>query len=157
MTKSQAWLLDCGNSLLIAVGFHEMVELLQNHNSYSVPGSPRYCSSLLVWHDNSLIPIMDLASLAGKKLADNETPFVSILRYQEAPRMPLQHLALKVTTAPRRIDIDDEQVCDFPQGPNFSPLRPVTLSAVLHEENAIIIIDLARLCSAEFRDLANAA
>ena len=71
--------------------------------------------------------------------------------------MPLQHLALKVKTAPRRIEIDDEQVCDFPQGSNFNPLRSVTLSSVLHEENAVMIIDIAGLCSAEFRDLANAA
>jgi chemotaxis signal transduction protein len=157
MTTSQAWLLDCGNSLSIAVGFNEMVELLQNHNSYTVPGSPGYCSSLLVWQNNSLVPVMDLAMLAGKKPTDNEVPFVSILRYQEAPRMPLQHLGLKVKTAPRRIQINDEQVCDFPQGPNFSPLRPVTLSSVLHEENAVMIIDIAGLCSTEFRDLANAA
>jgi chemotaxis signal transduction protein len=157
VTTSQAWLLNCGSSLSIAVGFHEMVELLQNHNSHSIPGSPGYCSSLLVWQNNSLVPVMDLALLVGKNQADNETPFVSILRYQEAPRMPLQHLALKVKTAPRRIEIDDEQVCDFPQEPNFSPLRPITLSTVLHEENAVMIVDLARLCSAEFRDQAIAA
>jgi chemotaxis signal transduction protein len=157
VTTSQAWLLNCGSSLSIAVGFHEMAELLQNHSSYSVPGSPGYCSSILVWQNNSLVPVMDLALLTAKNQADNEAPFVCILKYQEAPRMPLQHLALKVYTAPRRIEIDDEQVCDFPQEPNFSPLRPATLTCVLHEENAIMIIDLARLCSAEFRDQANAA
>lgn len=157
MTTSQAWLLECGDSLSIAIGFHEMAELLQNHKTYTVPGSPGYCSSLLIWQDNMVVPIMDISSLYNVNEANHESPFTCLLMYQEAPQTPLQYLALQVRSAPRIIQIDDDQVCDLPQEIDESPLRPAVLSCFLHQEKPVLIIDIAHLCSADFRDLANAA
>ena len=45
MTVSQAWLLECGHSLAIAVGDHEMSEYLQQREQFTVPGSPRLFST----------------------------------------------------------------------------------------------------------------
>lgn len=157
MTTSQAWLLECGESLSIAVGFSEMAELLQNQYSYSIPGSPGYCSSVLVWQENTVVPVMNITSLHGEEGKDPENPYICLLRYQQAPQMPLQYLALQVNTPPRRIEIDDDQACELPDEITRSLLQPVAVSCFLHEEKPVVILDLTYLCSAEFRDLANSA
>ena len=43
MSSSNAWLLECGDTLTIAVGDHEIVECVQPERYYSIPGTPDYC------------------------------------------------------------------------------------------------------------------
>ncbi|MCP4331794.1 MAG: chemotaxis protein CheW [Gammaproteobacteria bacterium] len=157
MTTTQAWLLECGESLSIAIGFNEMVELLQNQNSYSVPGSPGYCSRVLIWQESTVVPVMDITSLHSEDGENHENPYICLLKYQQAPQMPLQYLALLVNTPPRRIEIDDDQACELPEEIVRSTLQPVAVSCFLYEDKPVVILDLTYLCSAEFRDLAYSA
>ena len=156
MSTSEAWLLDCGNSLAIAVGDHEMAEFVQQRSFHSVPGSPGYCSSVLVWQDN-IVPVMDLSALQFGAAGELANFFVCVLNYQEAPNTPIQHLALRVVRAPKKIRVDDEYACEIPEGLQSSVLRQVCLACFNYDELPVLVLDIAQLCSAEFRDLANAA
>ena len=156
MTVSEAWLLDCGNSLAIAVGDHEMAEYMQGQNFYSVPGSPGYCSSVLVWQNN-IVPVMDLSALQYGPGGEQGNSLVCLLHYQETPNAPLQHLALRVARTPQKIRVDDEHACELPEGLQSSILGQVSLACFNYDGLAVLVLDIARLCSAEFRELANAA
>ena len=157
MTSSEAWLLECGNSLNIAIGDHEMAEFVQQGNQFKVPGAPEYCQSVIVWQGN-IVPVMDLAILHDPANPIIEDDFyLSVLNYQTAPNMPIQHLAIRVTGSPRKILVDDAQACQIPQYLNASVLGQISLACFERDELQVMIPDIARLCSAEFRELANAA
>ena len=156
MSLSSAWLLQCGEELSIAVGDREMVELVQGQSSHPVPGSPAHCSSVLIWQE-SIVPIMDLAILYGGTGLDHRDSYLCLLNYQEAPNLPIQQLALRVSEAPERIQVDDAQFCELSPDLATSLLKPVTLSCFSHHARTVLILDIAGLCSAEFRELASVA
>ncbi len=156
MTVSDAWLLELSDSISIATGDHEMVEYLPAPICFSVPGSPGYCSRVLSWQDK-LVPVMDISMLLGQPTADESKTLISLVAYQIESRAPLQHLALRVSKAPEKIQVDDEQACELPEEMNTSLLMPIFLSCFTYAERTAIIFDFASLCSAEFRDLANPA
>lgn len=155
MTSSDAWLLKCSDSLSIAVADHEMVEYVQAPIRFAVPGSPEYCSSVLLWQEN-LVPVMDIAVQPGHSAVEMKT-LMSIVAYQQQPGAPLQHLAISVTSVPEKIRVDDEQACELPEELNTSVLMPVTLLCFTHNARPVLVLDIAGLCSDKFRDAANAA
>lgn len=156
MTTSAAWLLECGDSLALAVADHEMAEFVQQRETWTVPGAPGYCTSVMVWQNN-IVPVMDLRALRDGFAETSNKSHACVLNYQEAPHLPLQQLAVCVTRAPQKIRVDDEQACDFPASLESGKLREVTLACFAHDGLPVLIVDIARLCSAEFRELANAA
>lgn len=158
MSTSAAWLLQCGNSLSIAVGDHVMAEYVQQQNAYTVPGAPGYCSSVIVWQGH-IVPVMDLEVLQGTKASSNqqENPLLCILYYQSEPNTPLKHIALRVTGTPQKVLVADENACEVPESLQSSPLGQVNLACFNHDELPVMVVDITRLCSAEFRELANAA
>ena len=104
MTMSEAWLLECGNSLALAVCDHEMAEYIQPQQTWTVPGAPDYCGSVMVWQNN-IVPIMDIPALDGGIMRNADESHVCILHYQDAPRQPLQHLAVRVSRAPQKVRV----------------------------------------------------
>ena len=155
MTTTDAWLLECSDSLSIAVSDYEMVEYLDTPVQFEVPGAPEYCPAVLLWQEN-LIPVMDISVLLGQPPGKLKMR-MSVLTYQEKPGASLQQLAVCVNRAPQKIAVDDEQVCELPEEINTSLLGSVSLSCFSHCDQAGIILDLGRLCSAEFRDMASPA
>jgi chemotaxis signal transduction protein len=153
MSVSDAWLLEPNDTLSIAIGDHEMVEYVQVPISFPVPGSPDYCHHVSFWQDK-LVPVMDIGVLLGEPAQDTGT-FMSLIAYQEQPGSPLQYLAVKVRTVPEKIRVDDDQVSDLPEEISEGKLMPVCLSCFNHGNRPVVILDIARLCSAEFRDLVN--
>lgn len=153
MTTSDAWLLECSDTLSIAVGDHEMVEYIDTPFRFDVPGAPEYCSAVLLWQEN-LVPVMDLAALLGHS-RDDLKPRLSLLNYQDKAGEALQQVAIAVNRAPQKIVVDDEHACELPEEVNTSPLRALSLSSFNHNGQTVIILDISGLCSAEFRDTAN--
>ena len=157
MSTADAWLLECGGSLTIAVGDHEMAELLPPAQSHAVAGTPAHCSRVLLWHDD-IVPVMDVAALHdGVVAARGDDAYYCLLHYQEAPNAPLRQVAIEVDGAPARIQVDDAQLCEFPRDCDASLLKPVTLSCFTHGARSVLIVDIAGLCSADFRDRVNTA
>ena len=156
MSSSNAWLLECGDVLTVAVSDHEIVECVHPERYYKVPGTPDYCSGVLAWQDK-LVPVMDLAAaLDGIPKTLLDTAFVCLLSYQLAPKQPLQYLALRINNTPQKILVDDEQVCEMPAEGFSALLKSVSLCAFSHQQLPVPILDIARLCSGEFRELAQA-
>jgi len=152
MTASDAWLLESSDTLTIAVSDHEMVEYIDAPLRFEVSGSPEYCSAVVLWHDN-LVPIMDVAVLLGNP-PDETKNRVSLLTYQEKPGEALQQLAISVVRAPLKIRVDDGQASDLPEQIATSVLMPISLSCFSHDDKPVIVLDISRLASAEFRDIA---
>jgi chemotaxis signal transduction protein len=153
VSVSNAWLLEPNDLLSIAIGDHEMVEYLDSSTCFPVPGAPNYCNQVLYWK-NKLVPVMDLGVLLRKPVQGSGA-FMSLIAYQQQPGLALQYLALKVRTTPEKILVDDTQVCELPVEINEGPLMPLCLTCFRHEDRPIVILDIASLCSAEFRDVVN--
>jgi chemotaxis signal transduction protein len=150
---SNAWLLECDPELTVAVGDHEIVEYIQPQRSYAVPETPPYCNRVIVWQDK-LLPVIDMALLTGVRELQQEVSYACLLRYQLAPRAALQYLALRINRTPQKVVVDDSQVCEFADDEVSPLLKVVTLCCFTHMQRAVPILDLAKLCSGEFRDLA---
>ncbi len=151
MSTSDAWLLDCGESLTIAVGDHEMLELVQTGQQHQVTETSEQGSEVLQWQEKT-VPVMEIGSLhTGSKLESSDS-YLCLLNYQVSADTPLQQLALRVTRAPERIQVDDAQVCEFPREYDNSQLKAVTLSCFTHHAKPVLILDISSLCSSEFKD-----
>ena len=98
---------------------------------------------------------MDIAALLGHS-SDGVKTLMCLLTYQDQPGAALQQLVVRVTKAPEKILVDDKQACELPEEISTSVLKPVSLSCFSHADKPVIILDIARLCYAEFRDAANA-
>lgn len=150
MSTSDAWLLECGESLKIAVGDHEMIELVQTGQPDQLSAMTGQNGEVLQWQD-SQVPVIDIATLhAGTQQAWPDS-YLCLLNYQASPGGPLQQMALRVRQAPERILVDDAQVCELPREYDDSPLKAVTLSCFTHHAEPVLIVDISRLCSDDFR------
>ena len=152
MSQSSAWLLHCGDSISLAVGDQEMVEVVQGHSSQQVPGLPDYCSRTVQWQDQT-IQVLDVAALNSDENLIPQDSYLCILNYQEAPNHTIKQIALRVGDAPERIQVDDSQFCDMPPDLAANLLMQVTLSSFTHNNRTVLVLDIAKLCSAEFRDM----
>jgi chemotaxis signal transduction protein len=152
-TSSNAWLLECAPELIVAVSDHEIVEYIQPQRSYTVPQTPPYCNRVIAWQDK-LLPVIDMALLTGVRNLQQELSFACLLRYQTAPRAALQYLALRISRTPQKVVVDDSQVCEFSDDEVSPLLKSVTLCCFTHLQQAVPILDLGKLCSGEFRELA---
>jgi len=154
--SSNAWLLECDPALIVAVGDHEIVEYIQPRRSYTVPQAPPYCNRVIAWQ-NRLLPVIDLALLAGTRSLQQDVPYACLLRYQPAPGAALQHLALRINRTPQKVAVEDSQACEFADDEVSPLLKSVTLCCFTHLQQTVAILDLGKLCSAEFRELAQAS
>lgn len=155
MSSSNAWLLECSDALTIAVGDHEIVECVQPEQVFQVPTTPGYCANVVAWQGR-LVPMLDMGE-AFQAGARQGSPFVCLLSYQVGPRQPLQYIGLPVNRTPQKIEVDDEQVCEFAGDNVPALLQAISLCCFTHAELPVPIVDIARLCSAEFREMALAS
>ena len=156
MSTSDAWLLDCGESLTIAVGDHEMLELVQTGQQHQLTETSEQGSEVLQWQDKT-VPVMEISSLHTGNQLQSPDSYLCLLNYQVAADTPLQQLALRVTRAPERIQVDDAQLCEFPREYDNSRLKAVTLSCFTHHAKPVLILDISSLCSSEFKDQVSSA
>ena len=157
MSSSSAWLLECGDTLTVAVSDHEIVECVHPEQFYRIPETPDYCNNVLAWQDK-LVPVMDMAAaLHGAHKKQSEESFLCMLSYQLAAKQPLQYLALRISETPRKITVDDDQVCELPTGVSSQLLASVSFCCFSYQQLPVAILDIAKLCSEEFRQLAQAS
>ena len=155
MSAGNAWLLECSDSLTVAVGDHEIVECVQPERAYAVPTTPGYCHHVIPWQGR-LVPVLDMAEAfqAGTR---HESRYVCLLSYQEAPLQPLRYIGVPVSRTPRKIEVSDEQVCEASEEAVPALLQAISLCCFTHDELPVPIVDIARLASGEFREMALAS
>ena len=76
---------------------------------------------------------------------------VAVLAYQIQSEAQLQYVAVAVTSVPRKIVVSDDHACELPTK-FFGVWRPLALACFVHESVATPILNVAYLCSIEFRD-----
>ncbi len=146
---SRAWLLNFGQGLQAAVGYHEMWQILMAPRLFEVPYTPSYCNEILVLQEN-ILPVLDLSArlIGHKKMTSLTKPIVGIVIYKEDPNHLAHYGCLHLTDLPQSIYVSDNQACDLPEEESY--WAPLVLSCFSHEERVVPIIDLAYLFSEEF-------
>lgn len=128
----RAWLLDVGLEHRIAIGAHELVEVLPEVFLDSAHGT-------LAWRDRE-IAIINLAALAGTE-GKHRGPAV-IAAWQTEPGAPLRHGALCLMRLPNPVHVDDSMACDLPDAPHWHNLG---ISCFSFENGPVPIVDVSRV------------
>jgi chemotaxis signal transduction protein len=136
MSKAiKAWKLDWPGAPL-ALAQCEVIEVVEEPETYEVPLGPEWCRGLLHWR-GQLIPL----AYGGSR----ETQFVVVVAYQPAPKEPLQFAAFAVASMPKQFDVPVDADCE---PPSTCSLRFDQLRACLeHEGRPWLVPDLEQLFS----------
>jgi len=139
-----AWLLDVGAPFLVAVGRHEIVEVLERPRPFHLPVGPAWCEELIQWR-RRLLPLVDLSRLGGAEAVGiGDAHLVLIAGYQTGPEEPVEFGALKVRNPPTSIQVSDDLAAPLPEGAR-EHWPPLTLAAFKYGEAEVVVPDLARL------------
>lgn len=100
-----AWLFDFGDGLRAAVGGQHLAEYLHAPQVSQIPLTLVHARGALVWRER-LVPLIDLARLAGNKDSSKNSPDqprgAIVLAYRATPEAPLQYGALALAAARNR-------------------------------------------------------
>lgn len=144
--KWDAWLLDFGNQSRAIVGWRELLHLIPDASSQSIPRTPQHCSKVLNWH-NRIIPIWDMGAwLTAGAMPDPGNTGVLVGYQLQAGAAP-QLSALMLIEPPLRITVSMQQECAVPSG--LSPWREIASAFLLYEEEALAVLDLRHMFSGQ--------
>lgn len=142
---SNAWLLDVGAGMQVAVADNEIVEYLRSPIIRTVPLTPPYCSSVVFWRDQQMLPLFNLALLTQPQF-DTNTEHLGVLAYQARPKTPLRHIGIALYAPPEKILVRDDDACSWPEYyPEF--WTTLTLALFTHNGMSTPILDIAGLCA----------
>lgn len=130
--RVRAWLLEVGLDCRIAIGEHELIEVLPEI-TLDLP------HGMLTWRDLE-IPVVNLAALAGTETTHQGTAVVAA--YQTEPGMALRHGALCLGRLPIPVQVDDSMACELPDAPHW---RALAISCFSYEDAPVPIIDVSRV------------
>ena len=149
-TKSHAWILPILPDFKLAVSDVEMVEYLTAPTLIHVPLTPYYCNHVIVWREG-LVPVFNLNPLFILPSV-HEVHHFGILAYQQAPKTPLQHMAVILSGSPLRVVVDDAQVTDAPEEVE-GVFKKLVLSCFTYQDSPVSILNVPYLASREFGTL----
>ena len=137
-----AWLLRVADNIQLSIGEHEATEYIAAPALQHVPMAPEYCKNILFWRD-IMVPVIDLNILHGHSATTNYQ-HVMVLAYQEKEGMPLEYVAFTLASAPDKILVNDDDVCELPES-YPETLRPYVISLFNYNNQVTSILDIARL------------
>jgi hypothetical protein len=142
--SAQAWLLEFSRNQVVAVGLHELLEILSRPKLYHVPMASVYCHRVLVWRDE-ILPVVDFGADPASESDDAASggAVTAIAVYQTVPGEPLRHGALQLNTMPKTITVADNMACALPE--SRSPPSEFAISCFSYENLTIPVIDLTRV------------
>ncbi|WP_457668281.1 hypothetical protein [Thiolapillus sp.] len=104
-----AWLLKTGGAIDLALGNANLVQLLDEPRSFTVPAAPLHARSVLLWQDQVLSILDPHAWLFGSRQKDSG--FVAVVAYQMEPMEPLRYGAILLPEVPQSIEVEDNMAC----------------------------------------------
>ncbi len=146
---AQAWLLRPVGAAFCAVADHEIMQYLNGPTLYAAPFALPHCCTATVWQ-GQLVPVLSLGPLTGD---DAPIRDIVVLAYQSSAGEPLDYIGLAVRTGPVKISVADDAACALPER-HQDLWQTVAKSCFTHAMEPAPILDIERLCSAEFRDFA---
>lgn len=148
--SSSAWLIETNSGHTFAIAEYELIEYVMEPERHEIPLTPDYASSILLWQE-SMIPVIDFSKLI--KQTQSTVSTISILAYQTEPGAALDYIGIELNHAPVKIAIDDIQVCES-QDLDNGLWDSIANSWFMHQQEAVPIINIASLDSAEFSEFA---
>jgi chemotaxis signal transduction protein len=144
MSEATAWIVHFEGGFQAAVGGREMLHIIVSPLLEDVPQTPVTCQRVLIW-ENDILPVMDLTAWLMNRPAACDNVLVGIVGWQPQEGATPQYGALLFSAIPRKVRLNDEQVCDLPTQP--PEWLDVAISCFLHEGQAIPILDIPWLFS----------
>jgi len=144
--QSSAWLIETTGGYKFAIAEYELIEYVMEPERQHIPLAPAYASSILLWQEK-MIPIIDFGQLIPAQSHINTS--VAVLAYQLKPGDELQYMGIEIKQAPKKIFIDDAQVCDS-QDIDRGIWQFLSNSWFSYDNEALPIINISTLASAEF-------
>jgi len=142
--SESAWLLTASANCTLAIGRHEMIEVLSRPRPFSVPTAPDHCRQLIVWR-GQLLPLMRLSLLMSSMDDIEDQPiFVAVVAYQEAAGEALKYGALALSNVPETIEVKAGPASD-PSPMNPAVRNRLLLSCFQHEGSSVLVLDLCKL------------
>lgn len=145
--ERQAWLFDFGADLRAVVGGQHLAEYLRAPRATEVPLTPAHTRGVLVWRKR-LLPLLDLARLAGNGGDGGDPMGAIVLAYRETPESPLQYGALALASAPRELGVRDDLACELPAEPAF--WSEVASSCITYENRPTPILRVRSIFTRAF-------
>lgn len=143
--SAEAWLLSFDNELSAAIGGRDLQHIAHLPPTFTIPFCPFYCDRVLIWNER-LLPVIDLASWLTDGKQTCRSDLVGIVVYLEHGAHTPNYAGLRILSAPKRLQVHDNQACRFPQ--HMRRWSNIAASCFSYESDKLIpILDLRKIFS----------
>lgn len=114
MTQANAWVLDLGEGLQVAVGVYELVHIIEAPRIFPVPVAPAYFYGASLWQGEPL-PIMDLSRRLSTHCGTQAPSLIAVTVYHDPGSETLRYGGIGLSIKPRQETVCDAQQCALPE------------------------------------------
>ena len=144
MEAVRAWLLKISSTDQLAIGEHELVEILAHPQTHHIPKTPAHCRQVIIWR-GLFLPLLRPALLTGRNDDTGEQPvFTAVIAFQENPDTPLKYGALTLAEVPVSIQVEPGPAIEPPALSN-TIRNELPLSCFRYDGSAILVFDMKKL------------
>lgn len=140
MSSANAWLLDLGGKVQVAIGARELVQIIDAPNTFNVPLTPASSRKVMFWQKR-MVPVLDLSIRLNSTASKGQ--LLAIVGYEDTESGSAGLGAIILAAPPVRIFVDDEQACSLDEPmENWRELANASFS-----QNGVVIpvLHLSRL------------
>lgn len=139
---SQAWILDIGCTLPVAIGSRELLQLISAPQPYTVPLAPAYCQHVVAWQDR-LLAVMDLSQrLTASAQSFTENSLLAVVAFQSLLTHQVEVAAIMLTQPPHKVEVSNQDALPADQDTAWGNLA---ISGFTWQQKPIAILDLGRV------------
>ena len=140
MSSANAWLLDLGGAMRVAIGMRELVQIVDAANTFSVPLTPA-CSHKVMFWQKRMLPVLDLSIRINN--TESKGNLLAIVAYQECESGAAGLAAILLAAPPVRITVDDAQACTLDE--HMADWRELANAGFTREGAVMPVLHLSRL------------
>lgn len=129
----------------IALPPHTTIELIENPQVLSVPGSAYYGHGLIAWQGQhiALIELDFLLRAMPNGQATQAPRYALVVAYQQAAGLAIEHAAIALTQLPESVTVSDAAMCALPDNSDLWPM--IALSCFEHNGQPVPVVDTSKL------------
>jgi chemotaxis signal transduction protein len=140
---NEAWVLDCGQGVVAAVGAAHMLHVVEDAAlCFRVPMAPTHCDRVLLWQKR-VLPVVDMRPLIGVALGSTATQCFCVLGWC-TPDDVTEYGVIATTAVPRRIVVTDDKSME-PTVERAASWRSFAVGFFSYHDTAVPILDPATL------------
>ena len=143
MSSANAWLLNLGCDMQVAIGMRELVQIIDAPNTFTVPLTPA-CSRKVMFWQKRMVPVLDLSIKLNS--TERKGQLLAIVGYQDQESGSAGLGAIILSAPPVRISVDDEQACKLDE--HMAQWRELANASFSQNGAVIPVLHLSRLFGA---------